>query len=243
MNFRKVINAIKRVDEDLILRQYTKLTRAWESKGRDRHTLAGISSAIGFGALLSTLYNFNALDNWAGGWGGPNPEPGTVARQISQEDRGFGYQELSATRVAGSVAARAFDVVSNFVGYMNRRQNQNLGDTGAMVEKPYWEKALNITRLPAFGTGVYFLVRGGIQLVSSLAGDATIPDALNYLVYSLAPLGLASSIYIRNADEQILKRKPFWKSAYEVAADKVKELTRPLPTPSPLPVLQFDYES
>ncbi len=219
MSLESLIAPFKWADEQ-VLRQYTKLTLAWEEKGHSRYSLALIA---GSGLLLS----YGLIDN-------PWREPHKMNSSPSMSD----------------VALRTLFLVHSMVGVWDfadscedvfsqkKRRAREISNAIALPSKDFGERQLHrLLRLPGLvlaGYSVYeFMTRISHH-------DMNFGDSLMYLGLTLFFAGPASSFYIKDADPKILGRAPAWKRAYDFTREKLGTLKdRLIPEPEQVPIQTY----
>lgn len=120
------------------------------------------------------------------------------------------------------------------------------GETTALNPYPHlMDKFSKFVRLPVLVGGITHAGIGIFSLVDYIKTNN--PDSLNSAMYNLAAgysfIGNASSRYVRHSDPKLLKKDPFYKTAYNWARKTLeKAIPQPIPEPVPVPVPgNYDY--
>lgn len=221
----KINRVYEWLDRDVLLRQYSKVAKRWEDKGRNIYTL---SSAVGIPSF--------PLRFLAGNLGGII-EPHSV-RVVNEILNGF---------------IHASDGYYNLDG-LRGRVEESTDSNSKVIDRNILSRKLNrITRVPYFLSSVGLLGKVAYDAYNYLANGEPMPNEDFHLAsLGLSNIGLASSMYLKDRDPKLLDRQPAWKRALESAKEKAGELSdrvregvqdwvpRPQPELMPIP---FRYET
>jgi hypothetical protein len=205
MSLEKIIAQATYPDQAL-LRQYTKIAKKWEEKGKDKYVLCSwLNSAWLFGVGSFGMYAHGTL----------------------------------TSIVAGS------DLADNLVGLRFGKHGTGIrldGDKKIIESKAMYSLHMlkSICRTPVWFFGVYCVAVGAHDVYNTWAYDeAALTDGLKHLALGISHVGIASSIFIKNADTEILEKKPLWQKALDWVRTGYRNLV-PDPSLHPAPVpLQY----
>jgi len=221
------MNSLKRaytyLDEDVLLRQYSKIAKRWEDSGRNVYHL---SSAIGIPSLLVPLC-INQVAN----------------RLLDVKVLYENYLDPIAVSLwpipAATDVSRNIDGCKGLIEETSDPDARTTKDQLIRVES----KVSKVARLPMFLAGVSLLGEFGYNIYSYFEhGEPMGAEVMYRLAYGLSELGIASSMYLKDRDPRLLQKTPAWRRAYQSSRVKLKDLAGrigdwiPQPYPEPAPV-------
>lgn len=208
-----------KVADDFVLRQYTKAVTGYERKGRSRYPLA-------FATIPLSFFSINM------GYIGLCADP--LTRTIPDQY----HPPFVALTLGGSLAVdfcRTADewLKEKYFGY---------GDVQALEITPGHFDIANLAkkispyiRFSLFATAAAYAGKSVFDIYGAYKGEASLSDAGHTFQLALGILSLSSSIYIKDANKDILKKDPVWKEIYHGIKEYVSSLL-PQPIPVPMPV-------
>ncbi len=198
-----------RAVDDILLRQYTKVTKAWERKGRDPDTVAAGVGMPGFFCMIM-------------GSAAVFPKANELLIPFIFPMVTYGY-----------------DLMDNYVNVFERDQRprrQSVSGDKVYDDNfpPIFKEYSRIIRLPTFIAGVAATAKCVSGLLSWYVTGEPNPDAIGYGLLGMGLLGVASSQYIKDRDPKILERDPLWKQAYYSLTEMIPVPYRMQPIPIPV---------
>lgn len=209
MSLESLLKPVKAVDEEL-LRKYTKFVKKRELKGKSRYSLCYLGIAASF----------------IGG--------STFALNIPEQPVLYGIYTILYGCIIGSDIVRTKDYSEG---------GNNLETKVMVMEDPDTILLKNISkylRLPFFLSAVGFGIKSLVELYQGLVhqDSETLSQSLTGFVTATGFFGISSSMYLKDADPNVLKKNPLWKRAYNWAKEKVSSYL-PSPSPEPVPVQAY----
>lgn len=90
-------------------------------------------------------------------------------------------------------------------------------------------------RFPLFAAAAGYAGKSAVDIYSAYQGEASLSEAADAFTFALGLLSLSSSMYIKDADKDILKKNPVWRKMYDKVKDTISSLY-PKPTSVPVPI-------
>lgn len=208
MGLESLLKPVKWIDEQ-ILREYTKITKKWEDKERNKYILAGALSVAGYISILVI------------------PSDPDVLKDISITDYLIG-----GTVAFSYVGLWAHDVIHSFNNIISKKSEETSGEIVEDKFNHITKKIQRFARLPMFGLGMLAFYEFSNLFIESGLSEITLDYAF---VMGLGFTSLASSMYIKDSDPKLLNKQPFWKSGYEWLLTKADNYL-PQPVPKLVPI-------
>lgn len=205
MKLETLLKPIKYLDENVILRQYTKLGQKINIDEGKKKYLICEALRWGYGGLSFLGVNSN----------------GKLFGEVFN---------ISSFWVLGLNDGRY-----NGEGIRGRfKEESNSSDLIVLdSKKEFYKKYNSIVRLPTFLFGVGLITKFGVDAVNSIKNKTSLESTSWYcLIDGIGHLSLASSMYLKETNPKLLDKVPLWKKAYESAKEKINSW---LPSPSPIP--------
>lgn len=208
----KPARAVKALDRE-VLRQYSKVAKRWEDKGRDIYHL---SSAVGISSLILIGITGNRFFDILG---------------ISSENFKFMY-----------LFPACWDNVDNLHG-LRRKRNEELSDSSTKAIYPaerFYTTVNRAIRLPCFLSGIGMVGKTVYDAYNYLLNGEPIALGEDFILAQtgLGFIGTASSMYLKDRDPKLLQKDPLWKRAYESAKSKYHETKEKIGELVPKPILE-----
>jgi len=94
--------------------------------------------------------------------------------------------------------------------------------------------------MPLLGFGLYLMGDGAFELIDYLnsSNPESLINGIGDMTWGYGYAGLASSMYVKEANPKLLDKQPFWKSGYNWVLIKADNYLSQ-PTPKPVPIQQF----
>ena len=179
---KRVYNAI----DGFVLKQYVELTESLEEKGKNKNITALKISAAGMGIML--------------GFGMPelvfNSE-----KSIHDLDGTSG----ATIRIFAYVIPAALDLVDSLYNIVNPENSATSEEKAVDPIKHFSKNLLRKVRLPTLGIGLYHIYRSAEFLFSSTVNTW---DTIGTAVIGCYSIAVASSMYIKDNDQRLLKKEP-----------------------------------
>lgn len=206
MKLETILKPIKYLDEDILLRQYTKLGQRIDiDKGIKKYVI---------GEILWEIYLFTSVIG--------------LETNIKLLGKSF---NLNSYLILG-----INDKLYNLDGILGRfKEINNSSDSFALdKEKENYKKYNSIVRLPTFLFGVGLLGKFGIDVINSIKNRTPLESTSYYCLFDgIGHLSLASSMYLKETDPKLLDKVPLWKQALEYIQEKVSLIgQQPIPVPT-----------
>jgi len=200
MTLEDFLKPVKFVDEQ-VLRQYTKLAKRWEDKGRSRYELASFFS-------LSSLATFAYV-------GHDKKIEGNLQDIIP-----FFYTPIFAA-----------DFWVNVLEPILKKETSLDGTnimSHPVLE--IYKKVPNLVRLPSLIAGLSFMGKGTFELVDYFQSKnpESLNNGIESIVLGYSFTSLASSIYIKDYDPKLLDKKSVWEKVYDWGKEKISS-PEPIP--------------
>ena len=208
MSLEKLLKPVKIADEE-ILRKFTKHAQDLESKGKSRYTECYIGAVV---YIIGTHF-------WIG--------------SLSKEYYSIPLTYLSGFMVFSDVLRTGED----------ERKKKNIS-SGEKVDYRYSSPFSMISkatskyiRLPTMVAAAGFGVKGIYELATGVINQdlGLINDALRDISIGVGFYGISSSMYLKDADPNILKKDSIFTKAKNWAKEKYEEL-KPAHVPQPVPI-------
>ncbi len=189
-----------RAVDDMIARQYTKVTQAWERKGKNKELLSGCIVAT------ATFAPITPLDS---------------AEYVKVVMTNPVYFPIF---ISGAIEA-----IENLLGGTGPEYVTESGDLDRKA-LPLIDAIQTFFRSPLFLVGATYLAKGVYDLVDYIrTGQTPLIEGVANLRVGYASLAVASSIYIRQSDSDILKRDSVVKQGYDAVMEKIPVILKPEP--------------
>lgn len=199
-----ILKPVKFLDE-AVLKQYSRLTKKWEAKGRSKYSLAHVFQLPTIPAGLYFVNSYNLSPNgspllgmlWGAELGSNISEPST-RRDVSSD----------GTMVeSNSPIARFYKKVADVT-----RLPLFISGAGLMAKGGFDLVDYTRTKNPE-----------------------SLKDALSEMSLGYSFFGNASSMYVRDSNPKLLDKTPAWKTAYDFVKEKVSGIVpEPTPVPVPV---------
>ena len=209
MTLEDVLKGIKKrtwdTADELAVRQYSSILKESEKKGGSRYRLANLLNLSGFGMTMASL------------------SLGTPAL--------IAYYGIM-THVHGMDFVRTM--------FESRMSNQVTSD-GTKVETSkmvsLYRKVAKAVRLPGLVSGLGFMGASAASLIDHIktGNPSSLHDAMFQFSTGYGLFGVASSMYLKEADPKMLDKAPSWSEALDKAKRKLEDLTSPPPEPVRIP--------
>jgi|WetSurMetagenome_2_1015567.scaffolds.fasta_scaffold631224_1 hypothetical protein len=203
MKLETLLKPIKYLDENVILRQYTKLGKKINiDKGKRKYNLGHAlwltyAGLCGFGEGDVKLFDKNFAIGYI---------------LFSGANDGF-------YNVHGSIFGDRESVSSDTIALDPIKQKH--------------KKYNSFVRLPTFLFGFGLVAKFGIDAIKSIQTKTTIePKSWYCLMEGIGQLSLASSMYLKETDTKLLDKVPLGKQALNYIKEKINSLN-PVPVPVP----------
>ncbi len=186
--------------DEQILRQYSKITQRWEQAERSIYKL---TFPIGFASLFLLT-------------------PGLVP-----DTSGLDTHYIMPMYIS--------DLSLNMVGLGLRERIEREVSDLTIADNPLelaYKRVNQVVRLPTFLGALTVLGKTAFDTVGYLLNYEpwNTSEVLTNLSIGMGLFGFATSIYLKDADPNLLAKKSFWKSIYETISNKILDLT-----PGPIP--------
>jgi hypothetical protein len=204
MKLETLLKPIKYLDENVILRQYTKLGKKINiDEGKRKYNL-GLSLWL---ACTALSYFGKSNENLFG----KNFSTGLAIMTLPND----GY----------------YNCYGGLVGDKNSITSDSIA-LDPIKEK--YRKYNSFVRLPTFLFGVGLIAKFGIDLVNSISNQTSLEStSWYYLSDGIGHLSLASSMYLKETDTKLLDKVPLWRRALKYVKEKI-DLIGPAPVPVPV---------
>jgi len=198
----KALNTARKILDEEVLRQYTKLTKKWEDKGRNIFKLTtpiGLASVI---TAVSSIY-FTPSSLYLTE---TNPLIDSVIISTS-----FIYAPDMALNIIG------------LAGLYNREEITSDTVTSKRPFRSFIESVGRFSRLPVLLGGVGFLVKFGIDYGNYVITKEPldVSEMGLYLTLGTSFLSYASSVYLKDGNPKLLDKEPFLKTASNWLIEKI----------------------
>jgi hypothetical protein len=211
MKLETLLKPIKYVDENVILRQYTKLGKKINiDEGKRKYWVA------------EGLWQIYAWTSFIG---------------IESNQKLFGH----SFNWGSYFALAWKDAFYNSAGLWGLFKEEDKTSDSIAIDpkKEKYRKYNSYVRLPTFLFGVGLVGKFGIDAVNSIKNKTPLePTSWYCLVDGLGHLSLASSMYIKETDPKLLDKAPLWKKALQYVKEKVDSIS-PMPNPVPVPAVNY----
>ena len=206
-----ILKPIKAMDEE-VLRQYSKVAKNWEGKGRNIYHLANVFRFSGVVGSTGSLIIY------------PQIFPINAARGFLQGgDIGIN---------TGNLMLGDKNSVSNGATTKENPLIENLNKIQKLIRLPSFVGGVGF-----MGKGAYEIASS-----IKTGDYSQMNEALFDLSFGYSLFGHASSIYLKDRDPKLLDKVPFWKKAKDKLVDKVKSIDwNPSPQPDAIPVPFENY--
>ncbi len=135
--------------------------------------------------------------------------------------------------IAGSDLIRGLDE------HLNEPLNDNNNDIRTLKginDIPFLAKEISkYLRFPLLAAAGGYTGKGIADVYGAYKGEASLSDAVHAFQFAAGLFSLSSSMYIKDADKDILKKDPVWREMYDEIKEYVSSLL-PQPVPVPIPV-------
>ena len=196
-----IAKAYKWLDEDVLLRQYSKVAKKWEDSGRDIYHL---SSAIGTSSVCLGIVAVASLG---------------IKLGLSPNSLMSAYSP--------SLMSASIDFNHNIAGLGG--EIEEISDSNSKSIDPFLEifkKNNRISRVPFFLSGVGLVGKVGYDVYNYFANGESIPgEDFNLVSLGLSNIGIASSMYLKDRDPKLLDKQPAWRRAFQSSREKAGELS------------------
>ena len=204
MKLEKLLKPIKYLDENVILRQYTKLGKKINiNEGKRKYWIANILN------------------------------PGIYAPLVGFTNSHFKLSSLLALpTIALTSWNDQFYNAKGIIGRL--KEEDKTSDSVALDPlKERYRKYNSYARLPTFLFGAGLIGKFGVDLVKSIQDQTPLePTSLYCLADGIGHLSLASSMYLKETDPKLLDKEPLWKKALNYIQEKASMLgPQPVPVP------------
>jgi hypothetical protein len=204
MKLETLLKPVKYLDENIILRQYTKLGKRINiDVGKRKYRIA---SLLNPGILFFSSGLTNSHKNLFGPFFLP-----TLAL-LDWGDQSYNVKGL----------------------YGKFKEEDKTSDSIALDPlKEKYRKYNSIVRLPTFLLGLGLIGKFGIDAVNSIKNRTALePTSWYCLQDGIGHLSVASSMYLKETDPKILDKVPLWKQALEYVKEKASLIgQQPVPVP------------
>jgi len=195
------------IADDLFHRQYSRLTKKWEDRGRSKYSL---SLSMDLFAIFTFL-------------------PGIAIANSSSIFNTLLYYTQAANIGHSTGASISGKREGNHPTGVKERDGKLIIDNKYLY---FLDKIGKVIRSPELAVGAGLMVKGGIDLYNYFTNnDSSVsPEGVDDLFIGASLIANASAWFIRDSDPKILDKKPLWKTTYENLRDKIK-----FPSPQPAP--------
>ena len=193
------------IPDEYILRQYTKLTKKWESTGRSRYTLAHIFNLSGIASIYSA---------------------GIAMKYIPKEYKPMS-KEQAGILILSLYGIQATDLGRNIIE-PDIKKDISVDGTVAkagitsgppiLTELPIvvmntFKELADLIRMPSLIFGLTLMGKGIFELFDYF--KTSNPESLSYAMWDLSYgygfAGMASSMYVKESNPKLLQKEPSWR--------------------------------
>jgi len=208
MNLESLLKPVKEVDEE-ILRKYSKFVKNQELKGESRYKSCCLGTALFSIGTMAFLCNdvINGVEIRAYIYGSCSTFIALLDTARTQTDLEKQINFESEIRIFSP----EIEFIKTISGYL---------------------------RLPYFLSAIGFGIKSLVELYKGLIHQEpeTLSQSLTDFVIATGFFGISSSMYLKDADPNILKKDPLLKRMYNWAKEKVSSY---IPVPQPVPVQAY----
>ena len=213
----QILKPFKYADEQA-LRAYTSFCKNWERKGESRYALSAIASLTSLFCMANGLHDICPESYF----------PGMIIANLGHgSDLSRTYDEFIHKK----------DISDEVKVELPFEAYGHYGFLGKLMSK--------YARFPLLLSALGFTGKAGVEAYNGLMnGNAEQwVRCLEDVNMAVASFGLSSSMYLKDVDPDVLKKEPFWKTAFNWAREKVKSLVpKPLPELNPVPIQNMCLE-
>jgi hypothetical protein len=214
---KDMLRPVGAVDKE-ILRWYTKKTRDYESNGKSRYPLC---MTLTFGSLF-------LVDN-----GTRIPEGSSVY-----------LGTIKSTKLLSLGAFTAAELSRSFQEWINGRKVEDEVRVRETIGMGHLDELVSpYTRFPIMATAGVFAAKGAVELYHWYQGETNGMNTYKSFEAAIGLFCMSSSMYIKDADKDTLKKDPLWKQTYDGVVNRIKQTIIPEHTPIPTPCLAYENYS